>query len=466
MGSAIYVRAVRTRIAWNRNVGLATLVMGVVWSGCRGEQPPETTGSGGSESDDGIAVADSGETSNGGDDGPMIRIDIPTPNTDADTGTNPGDCPSGGGTPGGNTFSIIWIANSAEGTVSKIDTRTATELARYRTGPDAPDPSRTSVNLVGDVAVANRAGSVTKIASAVERCIDRNQDGEITTSEGAEDILDWGEDECVLWHHATDFSTETSDNQGGPRAIAWDARGDASNPCQSNPNLWFGWRNQPHEQVIVRRLDGATGDPLDEVVVDAWQSVWNHGTYGGAADKDGGFWGLGTLGTLIYVDPVTLDVSRWDNPTSHTMYGLALDAQGTPWLAGYGGNLWKFDLDSHAFEDMGDTAGGPSVLRGLMIDGAGTAWIAGNSPCALVRFDTVAGELVDNAIELPGCSEPVGVSIDVEGMVWVVDRGASLAYKVDPTTYDVTTVTGLVRPYTYSDMTGAGLNLVVNPPVG
>lgn len=26
------------------------------------------------------------------------------------------------------------------------------------------------------------------------------------------------------------------------------------------------------------------------------------------------------------------------------------------------------------------------------------------------------------------------------------------------------TVTGLVGPYTYSDMTGAGLDLVVNPP--
>jgi len=28
------------------------------------------------------------------------------------------------------------------------------------------------------------------------------------------------------------------------------------------------------------------------------------------------------------------------------------------------------------------------------------------------------------------------------------------------------TVEGLVDPYTYSDMTGAGLDLVVNPPVG
>jgi hypothetical protein len=29
-----------------------------------------------------------------------------------------------------------------------------------------------------------------------------------------------------------------------------------------------------------------------------------------------------------------------------------------------------------------------------------------------------------------------------------------------------TTTTGLIGPYTYSDMTGAGLGLVVNPPQG
>jgi hypothetical protein len=30
----------------------------------------------------------------------------------------------------------------------------------------------------------------------------------------------------------------------------------------------------------------------------------------------------------------------------------------------------------------------------------------------------------------------------------------------------VLTVSGLVSPYTYSDMTGAGLDLVTNPPQG
>ncbi|NJK31708.1 MAG: hypothetical protein HC927_04425, partial [Deltaproteobacteria bacterium] len=144
---------------------------------------------------------------------------------DEDFGENVGDCGGSGGMMGEPEyeFSIIWIGNSGEGTVSKIDTVTATELARYRTGPgDNPDPSRTSVNLFGDVAIGNRSGSVVKIAADIDRCVDANQDGVITTSTSASDVLPWGSDECVLWYHEVGFDTGPAGNTGGPRGIAWD----------------------------------------------------------------------------------------------------------------------------------------------------------------------------------------------------------------------------------------------------
>jgi hypothetical protein len=53
------------------------------------------------------------------------------------------------------------------------------------------------------------------------------------------------------------------------------------------------------------------------------------------------------------------------------------------------------------------------------------------------------------------------VSIDNEGYVWVVDKG-NRAFKVHPETYEVEiTFMDLVNPYTYSDMTGQGLQLVL-----
>src|SRR5688572_27504447 len=99
-------------------------------------------------------------------------------------------------------FSIIWVANTDQGTVSKIDTHTLQELGRYDTHPSAGGglPSRTSVNLLGDVAVTNRQpGGVVKIASREDRCFDANGDGTIQTSHGANEVLPWGKDECVLW---------------------------------------------------------------------------------------------------------------------------------------------------------------------------------------------------------------------------------------------------------------------------
>ena len=69
-----------------------------------------------------------------------------------------------------NEFSYVWIANSTEGTVSKINTRTGIEEGRYLTRADgAGNPSRTSVSVDGSAAaVANRHGGVVKIWSRPE----------------------------------------------------------------------------------------------------------------------------------------------------------------------------------------------------------------------------------------------------------------------------------------------------------
>jgi hypothetical protein len=59
-----------------------------------------------------------------------------------------------------------------------------------------------------------------------------------------------------------------------------------------------------------------------------------------------------------------------------------------------------------------------------------------------------------------------GISLDVDGYVWAVIGNA--ASKYDATTLDnVGAYTGLNGAYTYSDMTGWGLqNAFCNPPVG
>jgi len=401
----------------------------------------------------------------GSDDALEPKLDVP----DSDDGPgNGGDCNNGGGggTDGDVEFTYIWIANSPEGTVSKIDTRTETELARYYTGASNgnDDPSRTAVNLAGDVAVTNRAGGIAKFAADEERCVDRNNNGEIETSTGPADVLPFGQDECWLWSAPLPGGNGL-DNIEGPRPTAWDAGIDAADPCAtSDDRVWVGWWEQAADRGQFRRLSGVDGSTVDEVTVDSWSNgaLAARGPYGGAVDSDNDLWVTGLFDTLVRIDGESLAVSRWSFPAEAQPYGIALDANGHVWTAGYTGTVTHFDPTTEQFNTI--PAGG--VLRGIMVDRDGFAWAAKNDPCGLVQVDTATNTLIDASIALPGCSVPVGVSIDIDGFVWVPDRGASLTYKLDTADYSTVTVTGLVEPYTYSDMTGAGLGLVFNPPQG
>lgn len=365
-------------------------------------------------------------------------------------------------------FSVIWIANTAQGTVSKIDTVTAEELARYYTGPPLEgvsdpyrdhSPSRTSVNLRGDVVVGNRGthapqSSFTKITGDSDSCPDRNGDGEIRTSQGPDDILPWGEDDCIEWHYPVESNTA--------RAVAWDA-GEATCENTQPANVWLGYKSWGGD-VYVDLVDGESGQRIDRVEIDDPGFIeGTYGIYGGAADKDGNFWGVNR--GFVFIDRETLE---W-RTAEGAGYGFALDPEGNPWGDWGSGRIGQTDAASGVLVDIYEGAQG-GYDRGVAIDGNWDVWMVTNGHCGVARFDIETLTWVDPHITWPSCAEPVGVSIDFEGHVWIVDREAERAVKLLPNEHGqgatvVAEVTGLIEPYTYSDMTGAALNLVVNPPV-
>lgn len=427
------------------------------------------TGTGGGASTTSSTVSDSVADEDSDDDGlTPPRFDLSSM-TDVNFG-----CGGGGDTEVTFQFSYIWIANTGEGTVSKIDTVTGVELGRYRTAEGNDSPSRTSVNQYGDVAVANRSGNfgVTKIAAVEERCQERNGIDGIQTSDGPDNVLDFLEDECVLWH--TEFPDEgnaivAGSGGDGPRAVAWEGGELDETTCRNtvpNPRLWIGYGNTSRE---VYRLNGDTGEVEDHVSVGP--AVVNGFTkiYGGAVNARGDLWFVTRgPGELTFVDGVTLDVQHYDIPDDANPYGMGVDETGDPWIVSWQGaagpnHAYHFDVDTEAFILAGGIEEGR--FRGMNIDREGRLWAAAHENCRLTVFDARTDTLIDDDIELPDCVTPVGISIDQEGFVWVVDMDADRAYKVHPETYEVAlTVEGLNQPYTYSDMTGAGLNLVINPP--
>jgi hypothetical protein len=403
-----------------------------------------------------------------GDSGPKLDA------SGSDLGGNGGDCPGGGGGMMGEDveFSYIWIANSPEGTVSKIDTMTGVEVGRYATGPVGQiEPSRTSVNLYGDVAVSNRGaqggggGGVTKIAARVEDCMDLDGSGTIETSTGPGNVMAWGTDECVRWN----VPIPSDQYEHGPRPTAWEGSVTQAGCASPNPRLWVGWYDYP-VQGVFHRLNGETGAIEDTVNV-PWNGL-NYGPYGGAVNKQGDLWVIGwQLGPLVHIDGSTLAVQSIPmpppSPDQQWSYGMSLDQYGNPWVASAGAAA-MYDVAAGQWQFIST---GNQSMRGVMVDNEDRAWFAvdasGAFGCGLGIVDVQTRTLLAPAIALPGCLVPVGVSIDVEGYVWVVDQGANQAFKVDPDTYQVQlTVSGLFQPYTYSDMTGAGLNLVVYPPQG
>ncbi|MBA3549921.1 MAG: hypothetical protein H0T76_25875 [Nannocystis sp.] len=356
------------------------------------------------------------------------------------------------GETGGNQpeFSYIWVANSAEGTISKIDTQTLVEHGRYRVRPDsAGSPSRTSVNLSGDVAVANRTGGVTKIYADPADCTESNGQPGIQTSNNNV-ALDWGVEECIAWYTPSAFTTQ--------RPVAW-APG-TLNPatCKyEDQKLWTaGGQSGVSESLVVHRLNGETGALEDTIAMpDVYHGYF--GAYGGAVNQAGDFWFItyDLPSTLVRVDAKTLAYEKFSVPDGLCPYGFAVDSKGRPWTGSFCQASARFTPETQTWDQF------PVLGYGLQQDAEGRMWIADYSLPGTRAIDAESLAILDT-IPLDSFSVK-GISIDFYGYVWVVDMDHS-AFRIDPDDKSVMSYGGLVGPYTYSDMTGWGLSNVANPP--
>jgi hypothetical protein len=345
---------------------------------------------------------------------------------------------------GGNDdpeFSYLWAANSSQGTISKIDTQTVTEIGRYIVRPDSNgSPSRTSVSLSGHVAVANRSGGVTKVYANEEFCEESNGMPGIQTS-NSNQFLPWGTEECIAWHKPMQYASQ--------RPVAWGSGNFNEGSCfYEDEELWTAATQGQIIDVYV--LDGEDGATLEMVTIQGVNAGY-YGIYGGAVDGNGDFWGsqLGQ-GQLIRVNRDDMTYNTW--PMAAGGYGMTVDSEGFVWTCS--SQVARFDPGSETWQTA--QVGGSS---GCMADAHedGLLWMAtGGQNVIGVNRETLQ---VEKTWQTGGT---YGVSIDFEGYVWTVAYG-SVASKVDPETGQFWTYNGLVGAYTYSDMTGYALTNVGSP---
>jgi hypothetical protein len=321
----------------------------------------------------------------------------------------------------------IWIANSPENTVSKLDCKTGQELGRYAV---CLDPSRTSVDLDGNVWVGCRGdGSVAKIAAEKSACIDKNGNGVIDTSTGSTP-LNFGLDECVR------FVVNP-----GETSYARAAGVDKDN------NVWIGY----YTTLRLRKLASADGKLLDTIDLPA-------SPYGLTIDQKGIIWVQGDFQNLIRVDPATKQINTFLFPAS--AYGINVDKFGRVWVAS-GDTATVFDPVTSQF----------TVVQGIASGGRGVA--ASVDGYIFTAADGFGGVSMINGNVWPpvveanipgGGASPVGVALDFEGYVWAINQSTNNASKIDPKTQQVVGVYPVgASPYTYSDMTGYTLNFFTAP---
>jgi hypothetical protein len=355
---------------------------------------------------------------------------------------------------------FIWVANTAEGSVSKIDVRTFEQVGRYFTGED---PSRTSVDTLGDVYIGNRQGlSLVKISTLGDDCPDTNGDGRIRTSRGSE-LLPYGLDDCVLWR--TDLSHPT--HCGLIRAVA--AQDEVGPDGEVIPYVWVGG-----DGGCIWKLDGETG----EILIDATPAPV--APYGFALDADGNLWiesvggrDLGRLDTTRCRDldscpAFACDDDRGDSCIMERIaqpvrgYGITVDSSQRVWI---GGSVARYDPSLPRGERWA-VADTDAFVHGIAADARG--WVWGAAYESVIRIDAEDPSSHWLVVSARGRGAK-GAAVDDLGQVWIINQRDSDATVIIPgrhpgETQVLTRVAPVFSsPYTYSDMTGSQLRLATRP---
>lgn len=350
------------------------------------------------------------------------------------------------------TLPFIWVANSNESTVSKIDTVTGKELGRYRTGPgtgSSENPSRTTVDANGDVWVGNRntasavkialnpsdtTGGETTVRPNIFTPADSVPDGVLTTSYDANDngiidlseVLPWGQDDAVLMRVSA---------PSGTRALAVDAAN----------NVWIGGTGA--SPFPMRYYDGTSGAQLKSINI-------NRSCYGALIDGNGTLWisndGNGYLTRVD--DPAGTATLTAISAAGQWVYGLGIDSEGYIYTSAYTNNiLRKLDPATNTWVYQYVNAalyGGRGVCVGL----DGDVWVADSGMATVSRHNPDDGSLITT---IPVGNTPTGVAVDAAGKIWVTNFGSNSIMRIDPATNSVDFTQGNhPGPYNYSDMTG------------
>ena len=434
-------------------------------------------------------------------------------------------------------INYAWIANWKMGTVSKFDTKNLLpdggihEVGRYisvfpldglgrrnhSTSASVYDPSRTAIDINGDMWVANFAShaneyfSVTKVAGNPFNCVDRNGNGKIDTSfDDPSDVANYGVitpneylnpsdpnnpllyDECVLFTQELGNINPTGLFGEGSISIA-------AAPEGGPGDVWVGtWIEfQLFGGGRMWRLDPFTGVPKTIPAGTNMGSLPDGGgtyisvpfePYGSAVDSKNRLWVVArTRNTVGVIDTNTasLLVNKISPPAGVPGggYGIAVDKLGRVWVPNWGSgptatrytpptdggpiDAGTWDVFNYgALTSPSGTKVGQG--RGVTVDDDGFVWFSGDrnnlGSAALVWGASVddGGVRVFDGGTPTGLVDAtstwsktsIGIGLDQNKNLWV-NNSTGNVMRIDRNTGGVITSANQAGAlYTYSDFTG------------
>jgi streptogramin lyase len=339
----------------------------------------------------------------------------------------------------------VWVPNTGEGTVSKVDAVSAREVARYRVPGEAPE--RIAIDHNGDAWVLSpgfeSASYLSKIGGEPDRCPDRGGDGP-TTSSGPSDVLPLGEDDCLLLQIPVAPPGEVA------RALAVD--GKRAPDRELGGNIWVGLQNG--EQIL--ELDGESGELARTIDTPGFAA------YAAAFDPWGSLWAIDRAGLLAAVHPGDSEgVVVLEAPLRcYEFESLASDAQGALVLTGFAcEDIVVYDPRRDLWSELKT----PGVLdtRGLALVGQ-EIWVShtGGSVSRVQRdpFEVQGTFALASDGFMP--IESIATGADSRGNLWVVSsmgapggRGVLTRFEIEREQVTAQVPLGLL-PRAPGDITG------------
>jgi PA14 domain len=427
-------------------------------------------------------------------------------------------------------FPFINVACSDRGTVARINTTNGQVIGEYRTAPagmnftgdsgSGPQPSRTTVDLFGNVWVANRAddvpmngttnGSITRIGlilgtrysktndvyypdpdgqyvnitnATYNTCVDRDGDGYIRTSAGLADILPWSNQRDGLSDADSRGGVSTAQDEAITEYVRVDCTRTRTIAVDKFNDIWVGGTgNRKHLKV-----NGLTGSPVPNSVFGP-----HAGGYGSVIDTLGNLWSSSSDLGLVWLRPPAVlppTTNDWQALSPDVLpYGIAVDPlHPRIWQTGGaatpdGELVFRWHTNGTPFTNLNGTLlthpHGASSSQGLAVDANGHAWVAhGSGSHTVGHLDTNGVYLGSVSLRLPRLRAEYFANTNLAG--WPVlaradapidfDWGAGSPDPVVPTNYFSARWNGVMQVGFYDEAVffvsadaGAGFRLTVN----